>query len=284
MTLTVFLVVLGAAVLHALWNAVVKGSTDKLLSMSAVVLGHVIPAAVALCYFPLPKSESIPYLFGGLILHFGYQVCLLSAYRIGDFTQVYPIARGVGPLIVTVVSVLFLNENLNSLELMSIGLIALGIMSLSIVRSGDGLRNPQAALMAIVTGCFIAGYSLVDGVGARISDSPVGFMSLMMLMNGFLFAGYAFGRDRRIFWRIPKEGMLIFLAGGLASYIAYILVVWAFTQAPIPLVTALRETSIVFALLIGVFFFRERLDLIKLVATALSLCGVGLLRFAKFLT
>lgn len=283
MSLTVFLVVLCAAFLHATWNAAVKGSNDKLLGMSAIVFGHMIPAAFALLFFELPSRESLPYMIGGIIFHFGYQVFLLSAYRIGDFTQVYPIARGTGPLIVTVVSVLFLGVTLSSYELIAIALIVTGIMSLSIVRQGDGLRNPKAATMALVTGCFIAGYSLIDGLGARVSGSAVGFMSVLMLLNGLVFFVYLFFKDKAMILRVPREAKMVAIGGGFASYVAYVLVVWAFTQAPIPLVTALRETSIIFAVLIGVFIFRERLNLAKVLAVMLSLLGAGLLRFGKFL-
>lgn len=284
MSLTVFLTVIGAAFLHAVWNAAVKGSSDKLLGMSAIVFGHMIPAAFALFFFELPSQESLPYMIGGIIFHFGYQVFLLSAYKIGDFTQVYPIARGTGPLVVTVVSVLFLGVELSLQELAAVGLIVTGIMSLSIVRQGDGLRNPRAAVMALVTGCFIAGYSLIDGLGARVSGSAVGFMSVLMLLNGAVFFVYLLFKDRRMIMRVPREAKMVAIGGGFASYAAYVLVVWAFTQAPIPLVTALRETSIIFAVLIGVFIFREKLNLAKVLAVMLSLLGAGLLRFGKFLS
>ena len=220
MSLTVFLIVISAALLHATWNAAVKGSNDKLLGMTAIVFGHMIPAALAFLFFEPPSMESLPYMIGGLICHFGYQVFLLSAYRIGDFTQVYPIARGTGPLVVTIVSVAFLGVSLSAHELIAIGLIVTGIMSLSIVRQGDGLRNPRAATMALVTGCFIAGYSLIDGLGARVSGSAVGFMSLLMLLNGVVFFIYLLFKDRSVILRVPKEAKLVAIGGGFASYAA----------------------------------------------------------------
>jgi len=280
---TVFFIVIGAALLHALWNAAVKGSSDKLLGMTAIVFGHMIPAALALFFFELPSRESLPYMIGGIVFHFGYQVFLLSAYKIGDFTQVYPIARGTGPLIVTLVSVLFLGVDLSLYELVAIGLIVTGIMSLSIVRQGDGLRNPRAAIMALITGCFIAGYSLIDGLGARVSGSAVGFMSVLMFLNGVVFFIYLLFKEKRVILRVPREAKLVAIGGGFASYAAYVMVVWAFTQAPIPLVTALRETSIIFAVLIGVFVFKERLNLAKVLSVMLSIAGAGLLRFGKSL-
>ncbi len=283
MSLFVFLIVLGAALLHASWNAAVKGSDDKLLGMSAVVFGHTIPAAVALLFVDLPAMSSLPYLLGGIVCHFGYQIFLMSAYKIGDFTQVYPIARGTAPLIVTCVSILFLGVQFGVYELVAIGLIIIGIMSLSIVRQGDGFRNPKAAFMALGTGCFIAGYSLLDGLGAREAGSAVGFMSVLMLVNSTVFLVYLLFKDKSIILRVPREAKLVAIGGGTASYAAFGLVVWAFTQAPIALVTALRETSIVFALLIGVFIFRERLNLAKVLSTMLTLGGAALLRFGKFL-
>ena len=283
MSATVFLVVITAALLHAIWNALLKGNSDKLVGMTAIVVGHMIPSAIALLFVPMPLEASYPYLLGGLVGHFGYQIFLANAYRIGDFTQVYPIARGTGPLLVTLVSVFLLGEQLSSLEILAVMLIIIGIISLSIVRQGDGLRNPKAASMALVTGCFIATYSNFDGLGARLSGSPVGFMSLLMLLNGVLFAGYLSMRNPHIVKRAWQDAKPTLFLGGIGSYIAYVLVVWAFTQAPIPLVTALRETSIVFAILIGVFFFREKLNLAKVMATAFSLAGAALLRFGKFL-
>ncbi len=284
MSLTVFLIVIFAAVLHATWNAVVKGSTDKLIGMTAIVLGHMIPASIALMFVPLPPMDSWPYLLAGVVFHFGYQLALLSSYRIGDFTHVYPIARGTGPLLVTLVSVLFLGVRLSSLELIAVGLIVVGILSLAIVRQKDGSRNPKAALMAITTGVFIAGYSLLDGLGARIAGSAVGFISTLMILNGLIFAGYIFLTSRTVLSKVVTEAKFVAIGGGFASYLAFVLVVWAFTQAPIPLVTALRETSIVFALMIGVFFFKEQLDLVKLASTCMTLIGAGLLRFGKMLT
>ncbi|MDJ0612740.1 MAG: DMT family transporter [Rhizobiaceae bacterium] len=281
MSLTVFFAVLLAAALHAAWNAAVKGSDDKLVGMLAIVIGHMLPAGIAMAFFAFPNWESMPYFLAGMAFHIGYQFFLLSAYKIGDFTQVYPIARGTGPLIVTLVSVGFLGVVFAGYQLAAVALIIAGLMSLSIVRQRDGLRNPKAVLMALATGCCIAGYSLVDGLGARISGDAVGFISAQLFMNGLVFVLIVLAYNPQAVKRAVTDQRQMGLIGGTGSYIAYAIVVWAFTQAPIALVTALRETSIIFALMIGAFIFKERLDLTKVLATFLTVCGAALLRFGK---
>lgn len=170
---------------------------------------------------------------------------------------------------------------LEPLEVVAVLTIGIGIMSLSFVRQGNGMRNGKASALAFLTGCFIAGYSLVDGTGARLAGTALGFYGWLAVGNAIVFA---------IFIALTKPGMLsllhvkatrTFVVGGCASFVAYALVIWAFTQAPIALVTALRETSIVFALLIGVWFLNEKLDLAKVFSTFATLLGAALLRFSK---
>lgn len=281
MSVTVFLAVIAAAILHAVWNALVKGGSDKHLAMTAVVLGSLPIAVVLLPFVPAPASESWPYLAASIALHVGYHLVLLLSYRSGDLTQVYPIARGTAPLLVGGVSVLFLGVQLKASEMLAILVIAAGIMSLCLVRRRDGQRNPKAALLALLTGCFIAAYSLVDGTGARLSGSSLGFYCWLTLGNVALFAGFIALTRPGLLLDVPRRAKRVAAIGGGATFTAYALVMWAFTQAPIALVTALRETSIVIALLIGVFFLKEKLDLAKVMSTMITLFGAALLRFSK---
>ena len=277
---SIFLTVIGAAMLHAVWNAVVKGGDDKTLGIAAVVTGQAIFALLVMPFVPIPAWECWPWFVASIVLHIGYQFFLGSAYRAGDLTQVYPIARGVAPLIVATVSVVFLGVVLGTTELVAVAIIGAGIMSLSLVRQNDGLQNRGAAGLALVTGCFIAGYSLVDGLGARIAGTGVGFYAWSSFANTVVYL--LIGMKLRP--SLPRElrGMgRVILIGGGASFVAYAMVVNAFMHAPIALVTALRETSIIFALLIGVGFLGERLDLPKVVATMLTICGAALLRLSK---
>ncbi len=281
MSWSVFFAVILAAALHAAWNGMAKGSKDKDLSMSGVILGHVPYALIALMIVPFPAPESWPWLILGMIAHFGYQIFLIYAYRVGDLTQVYPIARGAAPLIVTGVSVSLLGVVLSPLQLMGVGAIVLGLFSLALVRGADGARNGKAAGLALITGCFIASYSLADGMGARAAGTAVGFYAVLAILNAVVFAIYLRIFRPGVMTRLPREGMQTFVLGGGASFAAYSLVVWGFTQAPIAVVTALRETSIVFALFIGVFALGERLNLAKVVATFFALAGAAMLRLAR---
>ncbi|MEM8492750.1 MAG: DMT family transporter [Pseudomonadota bacterium] len=281
MTLTVFLAVLGAALLHAVWNALVKGGRDKTVAMAAVVVGQMPCGCVVLLFVPTPSVESLPYLACGVALHLGYQFFLLSSYRLGDLTQVYPIARGSAPLLVAAVSVILLQQELKQIEVLAIMVISIAIASLAIVRHGDGQRNPKAALLALCTGCFIAGYSLVDGLGARVAGTALGFYAWAVIGNAIVFVLVVGFKSPDVLRRLPSEAAMLTLIGGGASFIAYSLVMWAFTKAPIPLVTALRETSIIFALVIGVVFFKERASLVKFLSIIGVLLGAALMRIGS---
>ena len=278
-TITFFAVLL-AAFLHAGWNALVKGGRDKQLNMAAIVIGHMPFALACLAFVPAPDPASYPYLLAGAALHFGYQLVLLNAYRIGDLSQVYPIARGAAPMIVALVSIYYLGIDLPPLAIGAICLIALAISSLSLVRVGEGQGNRKAAALALLTGTLIAGYSLVDGTGARLAGTAIGFYSWLTLINGTAFLIFLAIRTPKLLPALPRAHTTFWLGGG-ASFAAYALVIWSFTQAPIAMVTALRETSIIFALILGVVVLKERLNLLKVAATMATIIGVGLLRLAK---
>ena len=281
MSFSVMTIELIAALLHASWNFLIKSVEDKHLSMSAVVLGHTPFALAALLWAPLPGIASLPYLLGGAVLHVGYQLFLLSSYRIGDLSQVYPLARGSAPLIVAGISVTLMGSHLSWMELTAVTVIGTGIMSLTLVRRSDGLYNGRAALLALMTGGFIASYSLVDGLGARQAGTALGFYGCLSVVNAVIFGAIMRGVRPGVLKQVIDRNWRLALGGGGASFAAYAMVTWAFTVAPIPLVTALRETSIIFALLLGVFVLKERLDLMKVFATMCTMLGVGLLRIHR---
>ena len=283
MTTTVFLVVVLAALLHATWNSLLKGSADKQVTMLAIALGHVPVALLMLPFAPGVDLAALPWILAGVALHLGYQLFLTAGYRIGDLTLVYPIARGSAPLVVTAFSIVVLGISFTTLELSGVVLIALGLASLSVVRRADGLRNSRAVVMALGTGVFIASYSLVDGTGARVAGSALGYWIWAAIGNAIMMSLFNAVSRPRVFTALmaSRSALTTGLLGGSASFLAYGLVIWAFTQAPIALVTALRETSIVFALLIGVGILKERLDLVKVVSTMITISGAVLLRASK---
>ena len=269
----VFFIVLLATIMHAIWNAMVKKHPDKTIAVSGIVLGHVPLALLAIIFLPMPSLKSLPYILASAIIHQGYQWYLLSAYKIGDFTKVYPICRGFGPIIATVISLIFLGVVFDLPILFSILLISFGIMLLGL--KSESNNNFDIIKYSLLTGCFIGTYSIIDGYGARISLSAISYMSWSFVLNALMFPFLLKLRNEtKIISRIFKNGKLIFWFGGSLSFIIYIIVIWGFTKAPIPMVAALRETSIFFSIFIGYFFLNEKITPAKIFSVLLILAGV----------
>ena len=277
MDTNVFLIIILATIMHAIWNGMVKKHPDKVIAMSGIVFGHVPLAIVAIIFLPAPSLDSIPYIIASAFIHQGYQWYLLTSYKIGDFTKVYPIARGFGPFVTTAISILFLGVIINSSIFFSICLICFGIMFLGIF-DNHNFNNIKIIQYSLFTGFFIGLYSIVDGYGARISLSSVTYMSWSFILNAMLFPFVLkFKNQENIFKNLIKKGQQIFWVGGTLSYIIYIVVVWGFTQAPIPMVGALKKKSILFSIIIGFFFLKEKISMIKIISIILIVIGtVGL--------
>jgi len=269
----VFFLVLFATFMHAVWNGMVKNHPDKAVAVAAIVFGHIPLAIVAIIFLPAPTIECIPYIVASAIVHQGYQWYLLSAYKIGDLTKVYPIARGFGPLVATLISILVLGLLLKSLVILSILLICFGIMILGLLDQKS--KNFKVLQLSLFTGFFIGLYSLVDGYGARVSLSPIVYMSWTFILSAALFPIVLKIKNyNNIFQNVFNSGKQIFWIGGTLSYIIYTIVVWAFTKAPIPMVGALRESSIFFSIFIGYFFLEEKITPTKIFSILLILAGV----------
>ena len=273
MDTNVFLIVLLATFMHAVWNGMVKNHPDKAVAVSAIVFGHIPLAIVAIIFLPAPKIDCIPYIVASAIVHQGYQWYLLSAYKIGDLTKVYPIARGFGPLVATLISILVLGLFLKSLVILSILLICFGIMILGLLDKES--KNVKVLQLSLFTGFFIGLYSLIDGYGARASLSPIAYMSWSFILSAALFPiVLKIKNHKNIFQNVFNNGKQVFWIGGTLSYIIYTIVVWAFTKAPIPMVGALRESSIFFSIFIGYFFLKEKITPTKIFSIILIFAGV----------
>ena len=273
MDTNVFLIVLLATIMHAVWNGMVKNHPDKAVAVAAIVFGHIPLALVAIIFLPAPKIDCIPYIVASAIVHQGYQWYLLSAYQIGDFTKVYPIARGFGPLVATLISILVLGLILKNLIILSILLICFGIMILGLLDKEK--KNFKVLQFSLLTGFFIGIYSLVDGYGARVSLSPIVYISWSFILSATLFPiVLKIKNHKNIFQNVFNSGKQVFWIGGTLSYIIYTIVVWAFTKAPIPMVSALRESSIFFSIFIGYFFLKEKITPTKIFSIVLILVGV----------
>jgi len=274
MDINIFAAVMLSAVLHSTWNGMVKKHKDKVISVSAIVYGHLPMAFVVMLFMPLPTLESVPYIILSAIIHQGYQVYLISAYKFGDLTKVYPIARGTGPIVATLISIGLLGVLFSKFQIISIILISFGIIILGLL-SKNSQNNNKALFYSLATGFFIGMYSLTDGYGARISLSPLSFLGWSFILNAMIFPfTLKFMNHSNVFSRVFKEAKVVFWVGGTLSYIVYAIVVWAFTKAPIPLVAALRESGIIFSIIIGIFFLNEKISIYKVISIILIFLGV----------
>ena len=270
----VFFIIILATIVHAVWNAMVKKHPDKKTAVSAVVLGHVPLSLLAICFLPLPNYKSIPYIIVSAIIHQCYQWFLIKSYSIGDFTKVYPISRGFGPLVATIISILFLGITFHLKILLSIALICCGIMLLGI-NFPLNLKKNKTLNYSLTTGLFIGLYSLIDGYGARISLSAISFISFSFILSAFIFVFIVKVKDNQnIISKVAYDGKILFLIGGTFSFLIYMVVVWAFTKAPIALVSSLRETSIFFSIFIGYFFLNENINVKKVMSILIIVIGV----------
>jgi len=275
----VFFIVLLATFMHAIWNGMVKKHPDKVIAVAGIVFGHVPFSLIAIIFLPIPSAESIPYIIASAFVHQGYQWYLLRSYQIGDLTKVYPIARGFGPLVATTISILLLGLVLDYFIILSIFLISLGIMILGVFESNI-IKNLNIIKYSLLTGFFIGLYSLIDGYGARVSLSAISYMSWSFTLNSLLFLVLLkLNKNENIFRKVMKEGKKIFWIGGFLSYVIYIIVIWGFTKAPIPMVAALRESSIFFSIFIGYIFLKEKITSIKIISIILIVFGVFGLKF-----
>jgi len=271
---TVFILVLFSAVLHAIWNSMASKYKNKNVSIPAIVYGHVPSCIVAVIILPMPSVESFPYIIISALIHQGYQNFLLTAYQTGKFTTVYPVARGFGPLVATVISIIFLGVYLKVFTVLSILLISTGVICIGLF-SKSVLRNYKILYNLLATGVFIGIYSVVDGYGARISMSAISYMSWVFIFSALFFPIILrFRKQKNILKKTLTEGKVVFWVGGFFSYIAYVITVWAFTKAPIPMVSALRESSIIFAILIGYFYLKEKINIYKIISILLIFAGV----------
>ena len=269
--------VLGAAFLHALWNSLIKVGTSRLGAMIILSIGE-IPIGLAVASFrPFPAAEVWPWVLAAGCTHFFYKFFLTYAYDRGDLSRVYPIARGAAPLIVGVVGTFMLTDVVSVTEYAGIGVLGEGIllMARGIFTSGE---DRKLLPFALGSACATAGYTMIDGLGARVSGDAIGYVAWVFVADGTLFAtGMLLYKGLDILPRNRKAWVTGLIASA-ASYGAYGVSVWAMMKAPIAVVAALRETSILFAVLIGWLAFGEKLTRDKALAAVVIVSGVLLTR------
>lgn len=279
MSLEITMIVLLAAIFNASWNAIVKVSGDRIAVMAVITLLGSLVSALALPFVALPDPASWPLLGLAILIHTAYHFSLPMAYQYGDFGQVYPIARGSAPLLVTLGAAAFAGEMLGSLPLLGVLFLGVGVMSLSFDTSTGITRNPRAILLALGTGALIASYTLVGGLGARQAGSVFGFAVLLTLGNGLLTFAIALTWKAEEIKKVIGSNLAPAIAGGGMQVGAYWIVIWAMAYAPLGMVSALRETSVLFAALISTIILKEGFGVWRFVSSGLIACGIALTRY-----
>ena len=280
MDLLVFLAVLAAAVMHASWNVLVKLRLDRFLSLCLIQTLMGVMGIGMLALFPWPSAASIPYAVTSGLLHLGYFLFLARSYRTGDLSQVYPIARGAAPLLTLAITATFLHEEINLMGGAGVAVLVMGIWAVSLMGQ-RGLRLDGLTLFfAIGTSVFVAAYTIVDGMGGRISGNPSGYAGMVFVFDAVFLSiaalamrGPGIVRQVAPYW---KTGIV----GAVLSVGAYWIAIWAMTKAPIASVAALRETSILVVMLLSMRVLKETVTLSRLGGAVLIVIGAALIRFA----
>ena len=276
MTWPVLAAVLCGALLHASWNALVKSSTDKTLDTALI---HVLCSLLALpfvLWFGPPPPATWPYIGASLVIHVGYYFALAGAYRHGDLGLTYPLMRGSAPMLVAVASFLLLGETLTPLAWTGIVAVSCGVLLLG--ASAGLLRHRQAVLYALANAAIIAVYTVIDGRGVRLAGVAAQYIAMLFVLDGWPFALMVFIHRKGQVWPYVRRRWPVATGGALASVGSYAIALWAMTVAPVAMVAALRETSVLFAVLIGVLFLGERWTRWRGVGTAAIVAGVLALR------
>lgn len=287
LTAPIVLAVLFGALLHASWNAIIKSGRDTQLDTALVHSLGCVLAWPVLLYVGLPNAASWPYIATSTVIHLGYYIALAGAYRHGDLGLTYPVMRGSAPLLVALASVTFIGERLSMSAWIGVAIVCVGVLTLglsgSAAHSGDESQRRKALAFALCNAAIIALYTVVDGIGVRASGNALAYVAALFLFDGLPYLllvmwqrpsaqrgaalGYMAGR-----WKLASVGTL-------ASLGSYAIALWAMTRAPVAMVAALRETSVLFAAVIGTLLLREPFGWQRATGTVIVVGGVIALRF-----
>jgi drug/metabolite transporter (DMT)-like permease len=274
----IIVIVIGAGALHACWNSIAKQVSDQLMAFAWIGLSSAVIGGTVLAFTGMPYRSAIPYAIASGVIHIGYNLGLMNSYRLGSVNQTYPIARGISPLVVAVGAYFLAHERLGVAAIIGIVTLAAGLMSLAF-SSGKLTRKDTPAIgAAVFTGLTIASYTIVDGLGVRHAHDPFSYAAFLFVLQGPPMAIVAAFRRSASQWRDTSAIKLGSLAGAL-SVVAYGIVLWAQSRAPLAEVAAIRETSVVFAALIGMLvlneeFGRRRVAAAVVIATGIVLIGL----------
>lgn len=276
MSAGIFGIVLVAAALHATWNAIVKGGGDTLLTTVLVTASAALIAIVVLPFLPPPSRASWAFIAASTVFQLGYFVLVARAYRIADMSLAYPLMRGTAPLLVAVASVAWIGEPLSPRAWLGVGIICAGILSMAAAVPRNAGKAGMA--LALLNAIVIAGYTLIDGVGVRRSGAPAAYTLWIFLLTGAALTAWALVARREAFRGYVGRNWQLGLIGGAGTISSYGLALWAMTIAPVAVVAALRETSILFGTAISAILLHERVGPTRIMAVCIIAVGAAALR------
>ena len=274
----VTLLVLVAAVMHASWNAIAKSAAVTLLDIATMAVAAAVLCVVIIPFLPLPDRASWPWLAASVVLHFLYFVVLAGAYEWGELSHAYPLMRGLAPMLVALVGTVFFNESLTFAMWSGVVLICAGVLLPFWMRRASSGLPGRGTLFALCNAVIIAGYTLVDGMGTRLSGSPLAYCLWLFLFDAVPITAWALARHGAGVRDYMRKRWRTGVLGGMLTLGSYGIVLWAMTRAPIAAVAALRETSVIFAALIGALVLREGFGAARVAGAVLVACGVAALR------
>ena len=276
LTWPIVAIVLLGALLHASWNVVVKSSSDKALDTALIHLLGSLIALPLLFVVGLPPLVAWLYILMSVVVHIAYYVALTGAYKHGDMGLTYPLMRGVAPMLVAVTSFTMVGEHVSPFAWAGVLGICCGVLVLGLSR--HALDNRRATLFALANAVVIAVYTVIDALGARASGNAVQYVVALFVLDGWPFAFMVLARRGRAAWPYAKARWPVAAVGALASLGSYGIALWAMTRAPVASVAALRETSVLFAALLGSWFLKEKFTPRRALGTCVIVGGVMALR------
>jgi phosphonate utilization associated putative membrane protein len=278
----IVLIVLFSAMLHASWNALVKSSGDKALDTALVHFLGAVVALPLLLWAGLPAPQSWPYVAASLVIHVGYYIALAGAYKHGDLGLTYPIMRGFAPLLVALASGPLIGESPSASAWLGILGITAGVALVGLSHPGAALHHGKAVGFALANAVIIAAYTVVDGQGVRVAGDALAYVLTMFVLDGLPYPLLVWVRrgpeGRRRILAYARTRWPLAMLGGAASIGSYAIALWAMTRAPVASVAALRETSVLFAALLGTVLLKERFGMQRAVGTCVIVAGVVALR------
>ncbi|MEE9332958.1 MAG: EamA family transporter [Granulosicoccaceae bacterium] len=278
MSTTLVLLVLSAAMLHACWNALVKSGGVPELTIGSFQLVGAIVCLVLVWFVPVPDQASWPFILASVLVHSLYYMTMAQAYRAGDLSQVYPLFRGMAPILVAIGAMVFAGEVLTRSTFLGILFISCGLMSITLLGKHFG-KIPKAALLwGLATSVFIGSYTVIDGMGVRLAGDPASYIVWLFMLEVVPIGTWLLLTQRKAWFSYMQESKVNMLFGGFASNAAYGLVIYAMSLGALAIVSSLRETSVIFAALIGTLFLREPFGRQRVFATLFVALGIIIMK------